>query len=53
MSNKAKPKDAAADQYQRFLDAAKKAEADETPGSFDRAFAKIDPKKKPEPKKAS
>ena len=28
-------------QYQRFLEIAKKVEADETPGSFDRAFKKV------------
>ena len=50
MTKKPTPK-ADADQYQRFLETAKKVEADESPGSFDRAFAKIDPKKKPDPKK--
>jgi hypothetical protein len=40
-------------EYQRFLETARKVKADETPGSFDRAFKKIDPKKKPEPKKPS
>lgn len=38
-------------EYQRFLETAKQVEADESPGSFDRAFKKIDPKKKPEPEK--
>ena len=34
-----KPDDPA--EYQRFLETAKQVEADETPGSFDRAFKKI------------
>jgi len=40
-----------ADQYQRFLETAKKVEADESPGSFDRAFKKIVTAKPPAPKK--
>jgi len=39
MRRKPKPEDPA--QYKRFLEAAKKAEADETEGGADRAFKKI------------
>jgi hypothetical protein len=34
-----KPDDPA--EYRRFLETARKVEADETPGSFDRAFKKL------------
>jgi hypothetical protein len=34
------------EQYQRFIEAARAAEADESPKAFDRAFKKIDPRKK-------
>jgi hypothetical protein len=52
MTRKSSPKADKAE-YQRFLETARAVGADESPGALDRAFKKIDPKKKPEPKKAS
>ena len=36
------------ERHKRFKDMAKEVDADEDPGAFDRAFASIDPKHKPE-----
>jgi hypothetical protein len=41
MANKPKPKPDDPAQYKRFLDAAKKAEANETEEEADRAFKKV------------
>ena len=39
--------DTPAQQHARFVEAAKKAEADESPGALDRAIKRIDPSKTP------
>jgi hypothetical protein len=44
-----KPDDPA--QYKRFIEAARKAEADETKEGAERGFKKIDPRKRDVPKK--
>jgi hypothetical protein len=49
---KSAPKLTNAEQHARFVEAAKIAEADESPNAMDRAFSKINPKLKP-PKKPS
>jgi hypothetical protein len=49
MAQKKKPKTkrmTPAEQHARFVEAAKKAEADEAPDAMDKAFKKIDPAKK-------
>jgi hypothetical protein len=40
-----KPKETPAAQHARFVEAAKKAEADESPDALDRAFNRVDLKK--------
>lgn len=40
-------------QAEKFKEAARKIGADESDDALDRLFKKIDPKKKPEPKKPS
>lgn len=39
-----------AEQHARFVEAAKKAKADESPDALDKAFKKINPRKKPSAK---
>jgi len=36
-----------AERHQRFVDMAREVEVDESPGAFDRAFAKVVPPPKP------
>jgi hypothetical protein len=43
-----KPRDIAEKQHARFVEAAKKAEADESPDAMDKAFAKVGLKPKKE-----
>ena len=52
MKNKPKPKPDDPTQYERFLEAARKAEADESKEGADRAFKKVVLSSK-KPKKAS
>lgn len=47
MADKPKPKPDDPKQYERFLEAAKKAEADETEKGADRAFKKVTSKNRP------
>jgi hypothetical protein len=41
MATKKRPKDTPAEQSARFIEAAKKAEADERPEAFDKVFKKV------------
>jgi hypothetical protein len=43
---KRKSTDTPEKQHARFVEAAKKAEADETPNALDKAFKKIDPRRR-------
>lgn len=45
-SNK-RPKDSPEKQHARFVEAAKAAEADESPDALDKAFKRLNPSKKP------
>jgi hypothetical protein len=49
MARKPTPKPDDPAEYQRFVETARKLGADETPGTLDRAFKKVDLKKKPAP----
>lgn len=45
MTKKKRSKDTPEKQHARFVEAAKKAEADEAPDAMDKAFKKIDPRR--------
>jgi hypothetical protein len=43
-------KETPAEQHKRFVEAAKQAEADESPDAMEKAFKKINPRKRPSEK---
>jgi hypothetical protein len=53
MPNKSNPKPDDPEQYKRFIEAAEKAQADETEEGADRAFKRVVSRPRPSEKKAS
>jgi len=53
MAKKRRPKDTPEQQHARFVEAAKKAEADEAPDALDKTFKRINPRQLSRPKSSS